>query len=265
MITESIHYFYDRTPSMTRPLRSKLGTIALVFLSACDFLKPIEPIPEPIPPPTPDVTDRDGDGVADSNDRCPTQPETRNNVFDLDGCPDTPQDLYVAVRADVEAFWSQYFTSVLRRPYSPLQGVVSFTGTATSLCGPGQGPFYCPASRTMYLDLNFLSVQLTRIGDFAPAIIIAHEVGHHTQALLGFLGNGALSIQTELQADCLAGRWAASAGARGLLDAGDVQEAFVSLFTVGDPAGTPWFAPGAHGTAQQRQAAFSHGLANGAC
>jgi|SRR6185369_16911684 len=262
---------------MTIPsLRVTALALTVFAVAACGDATPVAPPPTPVTPtpvtPTPTPTpsaptskDTDGDGIPDVRDKCPTLRETFNKVFDSDGCPDTPNDLYVAVRNDVEAFWSFYFQTTLRRPYTPLQGAYTFTGTVSTPCGPGQGPMYCSVNLSMYLDVNFLAAQLTRFGDFAPAIIIAHEIGHHTQRLLGIIGSGAPSIQIELQADCLAGRWAASAGARGLLEDGDIQEAYGSLFSVGDPAGTPWFAPGAHGTPQQRQNAFAFGLAGGAC
>jgi predicted metalloprotease len=256
---------------MTRLLRSMVPVAVLVLSSACEdtVVDPLPPVQvtNPTTPTNPTAPkDSDGDGIPDSMDRCPTQRETRNGVFDSDGCPDSPLDLYAAVRTDVEQFWSGYFTTVIRRPYTPLTAAITFSGgTIATPCGPGQGPFYCPTNLTTYLDLKFLQAQLTKIGDFAPAIIIAHEIGHHTQRLLGISSSGALSIQLELQADCLAGRWAASAAQRGFLEPGDIQEALRSLFTVGDPAGTPWFAPGAHGTSFQRQAAFQQGLNNLAC
>lgn len=206
-------------------------------------------------------SDRDGDGFVDSIDKCPTQPETKNGVFDKDGCPDQPSDLYLAVKADVDTFWSVYFGTVLFRPYTPANMRI-FTGSAFSLCGSGSGPFYCGLDFTVYLDDRFMSDQLVRIGDFAPAVVIAHEIGHHTQNLVGALGQ--ISIQKELQADCLAGGWAASAGARGLLDPGDFQEAARSLFEAADLAGTPWFAPNAHGTPAQRYQAFLTGFQRGA-
>ena len=166
--------------------------------------------------------DPDNDGFSGVQDQCPTAPETLNGVFDGDGCPDTPRDLYVAVREDVEAFWGGYFPSAFAIPYRPINGLVFFSGSVNSACGVASGPFYCGLDFRVYVDEPFMLDQLNRIGDFAPAIIIAHEIGHHTQALLGLLTQP--SIQKELQADCLAGRWAGTAGARGLLDYGDIQE-----------------------------------------
>lgn len=235
------------------------GIVAsLALLGACDW-----PSDDPegglTGPTTP--TDTDGDGITGAGDRCPTQPETFNGVFDRDGCPDRTADLYVAAFNDSQAFWSSYFSTVIFRPYFPAR-LQLFSGRVSSSCGPGVGPSYCGLDATVYLDEPFLEGQLRRFGDFAPAMIVAHEVGHHTQNLLGLLN--VPSIQKELQADCLAGAWSASAGARGLLEPGDFQEAAASLFSVGDPLGTPWFAPGAHGSPQQRQQAFLVGFSRGA-
>lgn len=224
--------------------------VSILSFVACSGGNPIEP--------TPDV---DNDGILGAADRCPNEAETLNRIFDTDGCPDRPADLYAAVLPDVQAFWNIYFTSVLGRPYVPTR-MQLFSGQTFSACGPGQGPFYCGIDSTVYLDERFMDAQLARFGDFAPAMILAHEVGHHTQNLLGLLG--AISIQKELQADCLAGAWSASAGARGLLDVGDFQEAASSLFSSGDTMGTPWFAPGAHGAPFQRQQAYLSGFQRGA-
>jgi predicted metalloprotease len=206
--------------------------------------------------------DTDADGILDVADRCPTQPETINKVLDRDGCPDVVSDLYPAVRADVESFWSAFFPASVGRPYSPITGFQLFAGTAISPCGTGAGPFYCPVDRVVYLDTPFMEDQIARIGDFAGATIIAHEIGHHVQNLRGLFGT--LSIAIELQADCMAGAWAGSAGARGLLEAGDFQEAARALFEAGDATGTPWFAPSAHGTPLQRQQSFVRGFNAGA-
>jgi predicted metalloprotease len=211
--------------------------------------------------PTP-AKDTDADGILDVADRCPTQPETINKVLDRDGCPDVVADLYPAVRADVESFWSAFFPASVGRPYSPIARLQLFAGTALSPCGAGSGPFYCGADQVVYLDTPFMEDQIGRIGDFAGATIIAHEIGHHVQNLRGLFGT--LSIQIELQADCMAGAWAGSAGARGLLEAGDFQEAARALFEAGDAAGTPWFAPSAHGTPLQRQQSFVRGFNAGA-
>jgi predicted metalloprotease len=206
--------------------------------------------------------DLDGDGILDSVDGCPSQAENRNGVFDRDGCPDRPADLYHSAMADAQTFWANYFNGVLGRPYYPAR-LVMFSTPIVTPCGPASpGPFYCGLDATVYLHEGFMDDQLRRFGDFAPVVIVAHEVGHHTQNLTGVLG--AISIQKELQADCLAGAWSASAGARGMVETGDLNEGAMSLFSAGDAIGTPWFAPGAHGNSVQRQQAFFSGFSRGA-
>ena len=236
--------------------------ILLVFaihLTSCDIFQMEEDEPMSI--------DMDLDGIPDTQDVCPSLAEIFNNVFDRDGCPDTPLDLYNAVRSDVEAAWNVTFqTNGIF--YTPIQRFIVFSPIPQSIsaCGTNansSGPFYCPVDLGVYLEDRFMLDQLNRIGDMAPAVVIAHEVGHHVQNLLGILQGGFFSIQIELQADCFAGAWARSAGARGLLEVGDLQEAAQTMFEIGDPAGIPWFAPGAHGTSQQRQNAFGTGFSFG--
>ena len=206
--------------------------------------------------------DADFDGVADALDRCPGQEETRNKVFDLDGCPDDVADLYAPVRTDVEAYWASSFPALYGRPYSPVSRMQLFTGTTDSACGTWTGPFYCSLDEAVYLETGFMTRQITTIGDFAGAFVIAHEVGHHIQHLRGIF-NSTYSITAELQADCLAGAWGANVRARGLLAPGDFLEAARLMFEIGDPLGVPWFDPGAHGTPAQRHQAFSKGFRSG--
>ena len=209
--------------------------------------------------------DADADGVADALDRCADQAETRNKVFDLDGCPDDVADLYVPLRADIEAFWASSFSGLYGRSYSPISRMQLFTGITSSACGPIEGAIgaaYCSLDEAVYLETDFMAHEITTVGDFAGATVIAHEVAHHVQDLRGLLYSTA-SIYVELQADCLAGAWGANVSARGLLGPGDFLEAARLMFDVRDPAGTPWFAPDAHGTAAQRYEAFSKGFRSG--
>lgn len=228
------------------------GLSACLILSGC--------LDDGVGPPP----DQDGDGIPDADDRCPTQAETTNGVFDLDGCPDTPLDLYQAVRSDVEPFAAVVFSTITNGwTYSPLRRFELFRGSMSTACGIGQGPFYCGPEWGVFLDEAFMLDQLQRIGDFAPAAIVAHEIAHHIQFQTGILGS-VPTIVTELAADCFAGAWASTASARGLLDQGDLLEAGQSLFEVGDSPGTPWFQPGAHGSPLQRQQAFGRGFYQGA-
>src|SRR5690606_5004874 len=135
------------------------------------------------------------------------------------------------------------------------------------------GPFYCPLDRKVYIDLSFYDDLRRRFGapgDFAQAYVIAHEVGHHVQNQRGLLGRGEVdSIQVELQADCLAGAWARSADARGLVEVGDVDEALHAAAQIGDDTiqrrtqGRVQPETWTHGSAAQRSSAFRRGLGGG--
>ncbi len=154
------------------------------------------------------------------------------------------------VSKDVQDTWTQIFQqsgkTYTRAP------VVTFTSGTVTGCGPASsqtGPFYCPADHKVYLDLSFfqeLSRRFGAPGDFAAAYVIAHEIGHHVQSLLGIEeqvrrkqqedpGNANVySVQLELQADCFAGVWARSTYDRGLLEQGDTEEGLQAAAAVGD-------------------------------
>jgi predicted metalloprotease len=147
------------------------------------------------------------------------------------------------VLADTEDVWHALFRSGNSQYREPR--LVLFRGAVPTACGTGQsamGPFYCPGDAKVYIDLDFfdtLSRQLGAPGDFAQAYVIAHEVGHHVQRLIGVTDKvdqmrgrvsqaqmNALSVRVELQADCLAGVWAHhSQRGKGWLEQGDVEEA----------------------------------------
>ena len=191
------------------------------------------------------------------------------------------------VLADTEDVWSKVFTQGGATYQQPK--LVLFRGTTTTACGQGQaamGPFYCPADQKVYIDLGFyetLKNQLGAPGDFAQAYVIAHEVGHHVQNLLGISTKmdqmrgrlsekeyNAMSVRLELQADCFAGVWANHAQeARQLLEAGDVEEAMNAAARIGDDAlqgargGSVVPESFTHGTSAQRQRWFNNGLKNG--
>ena len=139
--------------------------------------------------------------------------------------------------------------------------------------GAAAGPFYCPSDGKVYLDLAFLDdlrTQLGSPGDFAQAYVIAHEVGHHVQNLHGLLGRGEVSsVPIELQADCLAGAWARSADARGLVEVGDVDEALHAAAQIGDDMiqkrtqGHVQPETWTHGSSAQRSGSFRKGYDGG--
>jgi uncharacterized protein len=151
---------------------------------------------------------------------------------------------------DVQAWWQKDFATD-GRTYQVTK-LVLFTGQTQSGCGVASsetGPFYCPVDREVYLDLGFFQDLATRFqapGDFAEAYVIAHEFGHHVQALLGTQERvqreqqshpgeaNELSVRVELQADCYAGVWAHSAYDQNLLESGDLDEALKAAAAVGD-------------------------------
>lgn len=167
--------------------------------------------------------------------------------------------------------------------------LVLFRGTTPTACGTGQsamGPFYCPGDQKVYIDLAFydtLRTQLGAPGDFAQAYVIAHEVGHHVQNLLGITGKmdemrgkvgqrefNAMSVRVELQADCFAGIWAHHNQKTGaILEPGDVEEAMNAAAAIGDDTlqrkGQGQVVPDSftHGTSDQRQRWFNSGLKTG--
>jgi predicted metalloprotease len=173
---------------------------------------------------------------------------------------------------DVQKHWSEYFASQQRR-YT-LARLVLFRGETNSACGLGQramGPFYCPRDRNVYIDLAFYRELRDRFGapgDFAQAYVIAHEVGHHVQHLLG-LDAGGGSVALELQADCLAGVWGNSTERRSLLETGDIEEALTAAAAIGDDKlqreSTGVVRPDTftHGSSQQRVQAFKKGFRSG--
>ncbi len=154
--------------------------------------------------------------------------------------------------------------------------LVLFRGSIGSACGSATsavGPFYCPVDRKVYIDLAFYDDLRKRFGapgDFAQAYVIAHEVGHHIQNLRGLLGKGeAHQIEVELQADCLAGAWGRDAEKRGVLEAGDYEEAMTAAAAIGDDTiqrktqGRVQPETWTHGSAAQRTAAFKKGYDRG--
>jgi hypothetical protein len=165
---------------------------------------------------------------------------------------DPLRDFVSVVLADTEDVWAELFRKMNRQYREPK--LVLFSGAVQSACGmagAAVGPFYCPPDHKVYLDLEFFRALRDRFrapGDFAQAYVIAHEVGHHVQTLLGITEKAAaarqradrseanaISVRTELQADCFAGVWAHHAqAARQVLEAGDLEEALNAAAAIGD-------------------------------
>ena len=191
------------------------------------------------------------------------------------------------VLGETEDTWQQIFRQNGKQYVEPT--LVLFTGATRTACGVGQaamGPFYCPGDQKVYIDLAFYQELKTRFkapGDFAQAYVIAHEVGHHVQNLLGISDKvqaarqragereaNSLSVRLELQADCLAGVWAKNAdAARGILEAGDVEEALRAATAIGDDTlqkqAQGYAVPDSftHGSADQRTRWFRRGMESG--
>ena len=191
------------------------------------------------------------------------------------------------VLRDTEVVWGQMFSADGSRYQEPK--LVLFREATRTACGVGQqamGPFYCPGDGSVYLDLAFfqtLSNQLGAKGDFAQAYVVAHEVGHHVQNLMGVTSEidkmrgrvsqarmNELSVRVELQADCLAGVWAHhSQKGKGWLEAGDLQEAMNAAAQIGDDTlqkrsqGTVVPESFTHGSSQQRMTWLKRGLESG--
>ena len=196
------------------------------------------------------------------------------------------KDFVSVVLADTEDTWHEQFRALGSTYEEPK--LVLFTGGAESGCGFAQsamGPFYCPRDHKVYLDLSFFQELADRFGapgDFAGAYVIAHEVGHHVQNLLGIMdkagsarggsetGADSASVRLELQADCFAGVWARNADrARHILEAGDIEEAMQAAAAVGDDRlqreAQGYAVPDSftHGTSEQRVRWFKRGFDGG--
>jgi uncharacterized protein len=221
--------------------------------------------------------------VGPSLDPFPAAPAAEDNVVD-DG-PDPLRDFTAFVIRDVNDSWEVAFQAAGRRyERAPLVLFVSAVRTACGNASSAVGPFYCPADRRVYLDLGFfreLEQRFGAPGDFAQAYVIAHEVGHHVQNLLGIMGQvqelqaqnpaqaNDLSVRLELQADCLAGVWAHSAYEENQLEEGDLEEGLAAASAVGDDRiqerATGRIDPDTftHGSSEQRREWFLRGFEEG--
>ncbi len=190
------------------------------------------------------------------------------------------------VLGDVQATWDTTLSAQTGTAYSHAH-LVLFRDAVESACGLAQsatGPFYCPGDNKVYIDLGFYDELAQRFGapgDFAEAYVLAHEIGHHVQYLLGTSSKvragqqrdprsaNELSVRLELQADCYAGVWGASARARGKLSPDDVEEGLRAAAAVGDDRiqrmGGRAVNPDAftHGSAEQRASWFRKGFESG--
>jgi predicted metalloprotease len=173
------------------------------------------------------------------------------------------------LHAHINRFWEARFQEA-GRVYDPPNGVVAFEEPIVTACGRAdparEAAFYCVIDEKIYYSAEFRTLIENQIGDFAWVIVVAHEWGHHIQAKLGFdLGvvpdraGEVAPIEFEQQADCLAGAYAIDAELSGWLDSGDIEEALTITEISGDPPGTAWDDPRAHGTGDVRIDAFMTG------
>lgn len=191
------------------------------------------------------------------------------------------------VLADTEDVWQSIFQKELGQTYQN-PTLVLFTDAVSSACGNATaavGPFYCPADYKLYIDLSFyqeLKNQFNAPGDFAMAYVVAHEVGHHVQNLLGYTNEvnklrgkasqeevNAATVRLELQADYLSGVWAHHVQQKGYLEEGDFEEALTAANAIGDDTlqmqAQGYVVPESftHGTSEQRMRWFRKGFENG--
>ena len=203
--------------------------------------------------------------------------------------PNDPARKFLAkVVGGTEAVWSEVLPAQTGVKYQPATLVI-YDGATRSGCGGAQaamGPFYCPIDKKVYLDTSFFRDMKTKFGgggDFAYSYVVAHEIGHHVQDLLGILDKvdnlkqrvsqtqaNALSVRVELQADCLAGVWANHANAKWkILEPGDIEKALATAQAIGDDrlqtAARGYAVPDSftHGSSAQRQKWLTAGLKSG--
>lgn len=213
----------------------------------------------------------------------PQQQSTQRSISPND---DEAAKFTRVILATTEDSWGEVFQK-MGRTYQPPK-MVMYRGSTRTGCGTGQsimGPFYCPADSTVYIDLSFYDEMKSKLGadgDFAQGYVIAHEVGHHVQKLLGIepkvrqLQQGVsqaegnrLSVKMELQADCFAGVWGNSMQKQEVLDAGDLQEALNAAEAIGDDKlqqqsqGRVVPDSFTHGTSEQRYTWFKRGFDSG--
>jgi predicted metalloprotease len=200
---------------------------------------------------------------------------------------DPARDFVAVVLADTEDTWGELFRRMNREYRQPR--LVLFSRAVQSACGmagSATGPFYCPPDHRVYIDLDFFHVLAERFrapGDFAQAYVIAHEVGHHVQTLLGVTDKvmarrtrasereaNAIQVRMELQADCFAGVWAHHAHtARNMLEPGDLEEGLRAAAAIGDDrlqqARGGMVVPESftHGSSEQRARWFRRGFESG--
>jgi predicted metalloprotease len=223
-----------------------------------------------------------GDGTTQS----PSSSQSQQTSSQSPSQNDDSKAFVATILAETEDTWNGIFASMGKQYEEPK--LVLFSRAYPSACGQASaatGPFYCPTDRKVYLDTAFFDEMSQRFGasgDFADAYVVAHEVGHHVQNLLGILPRfnqarqsmsasqaNAASVRIELQADCFAGIWGKFTQQKGLLDNGDLDEALNAAHQIGDDTlqkqSQGYVVPDSftHGTAEQRATWFKRGFDTG--
>lgn len=229
-----------------------------------------------------------GGGVTGGNPFDQVIPQTQSRAPQPTGTirNDARTQFVATVLAETEDVWNGIFQANGRNYPEPT--LVLFGGEVRSACGfasAASGPFYCPGDNKLYIDLDFFDTLAGRFGasgDFAQAYVVAHEVGHHVQNVIGVLPRfnamrrqmseveqNAMSVRVELQADCFAGIWAHFTEQKGLLERGDLNEALNAATQIGDDAiqrrTRGYVVPESfsHGTSEQRRDWFTRGFESG--
>lgn len=231
------------------------------------------------------LTGGSGGSVTQEDSYQPSSPRSTQSSQN-GGAEDAGKQFVAKVLGSTEDVWTEIFAAGGKR-YKPTP-LVLFSGATGSACGTASsatGPFYCPVDGKVYIDLAFYRELRDRFGapgDFAQAYVIAHEVGHHIQDLVGVLPEfnrqrqqmskaeaNEMSVRVELQADCYAGIWANRTDKQGMLDPGDIDEALNAATQIGDDAiqkrSQGYVVPDSftHGTSAQRSAWFNRGYKTG--
>lgn len=213
-------------------------------------------------------------------------PQTQNAPRTTPSSNDEQVQFVETILGSTEQVWTKIFTDFGKTYTKPELNL--FTGQVRSGCGlasAASGPFYCPADNEIYIDLSFyreLEVKFGAEGDFAQAYVLAHEVGHHVQNIIGVLPQfnkmrqsmgklevNRMSVKVELQADCFAGVWGHYVNREGWLERGDLEEALVAATQIGDDAiqkrTQGYVVPESfnHGTSEQRRTWFRRGFDSG--
>jgi predicted metalloprotease len=227
-----------------------------------------EPVTADVDEADPDATDEppEGEGTLADFEELRTAEDSPDVPAIRGSAGLSTEDWIHTVNGDVATYWQQQFNNAGYR-YKPAKELI-FDKKLKSACGAKAslrtGPFYCTLDEAIYYPIIFFQKVPEKFGDAATAVVVAHENAHRVQDLLGlFDAPGIISAPLELQADCLAGVWAKTVYARGLLEEGDIGEILGITDLAGDPENFPINAPGAHGNSQMRVDAFNKGYNGG--